>query len=149
MKRQARLLATTGAVLAVLAAAAFGFERWYEAGPGSTHAYAVVVTRDGREMHRFSLAELQRLHARTVKMQGQDETGPTLLSVLRAAGIDAFSAVTITGLGVRDKGELELERKQVDDRVLLDIAKRGTAKLCGPDIPYASRVRDVIRLAVR
>ena len=86
---------------------------------------------------------------KTVKMQGQDETGPTLLSVLHAAGIDSFASVTVVGLGARDSGTLELRRAQVDEDVLLDIAKRGTVKVCGPDISWSARVRDVTELSVR
>ena len=47
------------------------------------------------------------------------------------------------GLGARDSGKLELDRSAVDQDVLLDVANRGTAKVCGPNIPYDERVRDV------
>jgi hypothetical protein len=40
-------------------------------------------------------------------------------------------------------------RDEIDEDVLLDFALRGTTKLCGPDIPWERRVRDVERIVVR
>jgi hypothetical protein len=60
-----------------------------------------------------------------------------------------FDSVTVTGLGVRDDGRIVLSRAQVDQDVVLDVAERGTTKLCGPNIAYEDRVRDVERIEVR
>ena len=73
---------------------------------------------------------------RRVEMQGKYEEGPPLLAVLEAAGVDDFGSVVIMGAGVRDSGRLKLQREQIDDDVLLDIANRGTCKIAGPDIAW-------------
>ena len=147
MQRQTRQLAITALALVVLIGAAFGVERWYAS--GHEQEYRMAVTRDGKTLRTFTIEELQALGMKTVKMQGLTESGPTLLSVLDASGVETFTAVVVTGLGARDSGRIELKRSEIDDRVLLDIARRGTAKVCGPGIVYVRRVRDVKVVAVR
>jgi hypothetical protein len=149
MRRQTTLLLAIGLGLVLLVGVAFGYEWWFSAGPGSGHPYVVRIVRDGRMLKSFKLPELEGLGMKTVTMQGQPESGPTLLSVLRSAGVSSFSTVTVLGAGARDGGRIELARSAIDDRVLLDIAKRGTTKVCGPDIQWSQRVRDVLDIEVR
>jgi hypothetical protein len=138
----------TAAILLAAVAGAFALERAFsppEDEPGRT----VSIVEGSKVLRTFTMDQLQDLGVRRVVMQGKPETGPSLLSVLSASGVTSFSSVTVIGLGVRDSGRLTLMRKAVDNDVLLDIAKRGTSKICGPDIPYARRVRDVTRVEVQ
>jgi hypothetical protein len=82
-------------------------------------------------------------------MQGQLQEGPALLEVLRQAGVEEFDSVVVRGMALRDAGVIELGRDEVDEDVLLDFAIRGTVKLCGPQIGWADRVRDVEEIEVR
>lgn len=129
-------------------AAAYAYERANAAAPGKA-GYGVAVTDGSRVLETFDVAQLRALGVRRVMMQGKPETGPTLLSVLGKAGVTQFESVTVIGLGARDSGKLVLDRSAVDQDVLLDVANRGTAKVCGPNIPYDERVRDVVRIEVQ
>jgi hypothetical protein len=142
-----RAVVAAAAVLLLTLAAAWGIEAWGRATPAAD-AYAVRVTRKGQTLRAFTVSDLEALGTHREYMQDQWQEGPRLLEVLSASKITSFARVTVIGLGARDAGRLDLERPSIDDRVLLDVAKRGTVKVCGPDIPYEKRVRDVIELAV-
>jgi hypothetical protein len=115
-----------------------------------TGAYRVRVTQDGRELAALGLAELRAVGTATVVAQGSVQEGPRLIDVLRRAGVEDFTSVTVIGPGVRDKGHLELARAQVASDTVLSLAKkRGTVKVAGPAIPADERVRDVTEIRVR
>jgi hypothetical protein len=153
--RTVRTRITIAAVTLVLVAGVAA-AWWFEAATPvptssatSTGAYRVRVTRDGRELASFDLAALQAIGMRSVVVQGGTETGPQLLAVLARAGAEDFSAVTIVGTGERDSGRLELNASDIGPDVVLDIAKRGSVKVAGPDIPREWRVRDITEIQVR
>ncbi len=143
--RQKRVLAATVTVVVVGVAAAWALQ----ALAGDDEAYEITVTRGGKTEAVLGLEDLRALPSRTVEMQGQEQSGPTLLSVLAEADIERFRSVRVIGMGVRDDGVIVLLPSQLDEDVLLDIAERGTTKVCGPEIPWADRVRDVQRIEVR
>ena len=119
------------------------------AGITAPKGYQVTVMRDGRTLATFTLPALEAVGVKHVVVQGQSQYGPTLLSVLAKAGVKSFSAVDVTGQGVRDSGKLTLTRAQVVPDVVLAVAQRGTVKIAGSDIPQDKRIRDVIRLVVK
>jgi hypothetical protein len=129
---------------------------WFEsstppsASPAATAStYRVRITRGGTELASFDLAQLQAIGMKTVIVQGGTEQGPPLLAVLERAGASEFTTVTILGTGTRDTGRLELSVAEVGPDTVLDIAKRGTVKVAGPNIPYDMRVRDITEIQVR
>lgn len=138
-------LAAVGLVCLAVASA------WFveKAVTDNADVYRVPVVRDGEVLAEFDVQELEALGTRRIEMQGKYEEGPSLLTILEAAGVDEFESVVILGAGVRDSGRLELALDEVDENVLLDIANRGTCKVAGPDIAYEDRVRDIIRIEVR
>ena len=73
----------------------------------------------------LGLDDLRAFRRAPVVMQGQEQDGPALLTVLAEAGVDSFRSVRVVGMGVRDDGLIVLEPNEVDDNVLLDIAERG------------------------
>jgi hypothetical protein len=87
----------------------------------------------------------------TTPEQDSDQHGPTLPSVLKAAGIESFSELTVIGLskGRVATAELTLSSNQVDETVVLDITNRGTTKLAGINIPSEDWIRDVSELRVK
>jgi hypothetical protein len=111
--------------------------------------YVIVVERGEDALCAINLDELRALESRSVVMQGQRQEGPPLLLVLESCGVVEFESVEVFGMGVRDDGYIRLNRDEIDEDVLLDFALRGTTKLCGPDIPWERRVRDVERIVVR
>lgn len=82
-------------------------------------------------------------------MQGGTETGPGLLDVLRRAGVTDVTTITIIGTGARDSGRLVMAAGDIGSETVLDIAKRGTVKVAGPNIPREDRVRDITGIEVR
>jgi hypothetical protein len=129
-------------------AGAYAFEHRFTPSKGEPGG-SVSVVEGPTTLRDFTVDELQALGTRRVVMQGRPEEGPPLLSVLSAAGVDEFASITVVGVGARDSGRLTLPRKAIDRDVLLDIANRGTTKICGPKIAYDRRVRDVLRIEVR
>jgi len=138
------------AAVLLLLVGAWAVERFSSglAGSADETPYSVSVVVDGETIKRFTLDDLESLKSKRVVMQGQPEEGPPVLTVLSAAGVSEFDSLMFVGMKVRDGGILILPRDEVSGDVLLDIAKRGTAKVCGPEIPQESRVRDVIRIEV-
>jgi hypothetical protein len=115
----------------------------------STGGYHVRITQDGRQIASLNLAQLQAIGMRTVVVQGGTEQGPPLLTVLARVGATDFTTVTIIGAGARDTGRLDISVADVGPDTVLDIAKRGTVKVAGPNIPKDMRVRDVTEIQVR
>jgi hypothetical protein len=70
-------------------------------------------------------------------------------TLLRDAGAGTYDSVDVRGAGLRDGGRLTLTLAQVKRKVQLDFSDRGTVKVCGPNIPWADWVRDVISLDAR
>ena len=117
--------------------------------PASSGVYSVKVTRDGRLLATFDLTQLEGLGMKQVVVQGRTEQGPTLLAVLEHAGVGSYTSVTIIGSGAKDAGRLVLDASDIGPDTVLDIAKRGTVKVAGPNITYAQRVRDITEIQVR
>jgi len=143
--RQKRALVATVVIIVAAVATAWALQSF----GGSTSDYKVTVTRAGSVVGVFTLADIAKMPGRRVVMQGQAQEGPPLLAVLQQAGVERFEEVRIVGMGVRDDGLIVLSASEIDQDVLIDIAERGTTKLCGPDIAWADRVRDVERIEVR
>ncbi len=142
--RQRLALTATVTVLAVAVAAA-----WLAQWLSDPDAYRVEIVVDGETIGAFNLDSMKALPQREVRMQGQTQEGPSVLSLLEVVGVKEFERLVITGIGERDDGFIELDADEVDENVLLDFAARGTVKVCGPDVEWADRVRDVERIEVR
>ena len=137
-------LAATATVLAVAVAAAW-FAQWMT----DPDAYRVEIVVDNETVGAFNLDSMKALPQREVSMQGQIQEGPSVLSLLEVAGIKQFDRLVISGMGERDDGRIVLTSHEVNEDVLLDFAARGTVKICGPNVEWADRVRDVQRIEVR
>ena len=111
-------------------------------------AYTVALTRNGALLRRFTLADLHALPATRVTIDGKVQDGPTLLSVLAAAGVRGHPAVIVLGAGLRDSGKLVLPASRVNGRIVVDFADRGTVKVCSPQIAWGHWVRDVKEIRV-
>jgi hypothetical protein len=113
--------------------------------------YFVAVFSGDSQVATLKLNDLTNLPQVSVKADGKDQNGPTLLSVLGLAGIKDFSSVTAYGYskGRVATAELTLSKAQINEQVVLDISNQGTAKLAGPDIPGNSWIIDVNKLVVK
>jgi hypothetical protein len=145
MSRPGRVAAlapvVVAALVAVVALAPVGCSRWGRAG---SRAQFTVVVRGGRQT-TFSLDSLARLPFVRVMADGKEQEGPTLSTVLAAAGARDYSGVTVIGR----IGRLRLARSSVTADVLLDFTNRATVKLASPHIPKSRWVKDVTRIEVQ
>jgi len=137
------------AFVAVVVVVGVAFATEFIVAATSTDEYHLRVVRGGAVLADFDRQDLERMELRRVFMQGKFEEGPSLLTVLVSAGVEDFEEVTVVGAGVRDSGRIVLAREEIDEDVLVDLAIRGTAKICGPNIPWDARVRDVMELQVQ
>ncbi len=108
----------------------------------------LLVQQNGRVLGRFTLAQVQDLpqvEIATPQSHGaQTQKGPTVRSVLAAAGATGVDAVRIEG---RDPAQT-LTATELTDQVILSVTKRNTLKLSGTQLGKDRWVRDVTTLVV-
>lgn len=145
------VIIVAAALLVVGVATALAIQTWGRGANTPPSDYHVRVVQDGKELASFDLAALEAIGMKTVVAQGREQNGPTLLAVLKKAGVkDGFTQVTIIGSGMRDSGDLVLQRSAIGEDIVLSVApKRSTVKLAGPTVPEDMRVRDVTELIVQ
>lgn len=112
----------------------------------SAPSYSVAVTQNGSLLKRFTVADLRALPGATVTIDGKEQDGPSVPTVLAAADAAAYTTLSVKGIGVRDSGHLTLESARVNDRLLFDFSDRGTVKICSPDLEWNQWVRDVVEI---
>jgi len=114
----------------------------------SPASYSIKVERGGEVLKQYGLAALQALPRTSVVIDGKEQDGPLLSTVLADAGAASYDHVVIYGAGIRDEGSLELTAARVAANVQFDFAERGTAKICGPKLDRSEWVRDVLTISV-
>jgi hypothetical protein len=154
--RARRRLYIAAGALAVVVLGALVAERLVNGAaqaPGGTPAapaYTVTVQRDGTTLKRFTAAQLHALPQTHIMSDGKSQDGPSLATVLKAAGVrGAYAALDIRGVGVRDGGRLTLPAAKVTPKTILDFSDRGTLKVVSPSLSFRERVRDVTAIIVR
>jgi hypothetical protein len=108
----------------------------------------VAVSRGGKVLHRFSVAELRALPPQRVTINGKTQEGPSLKTVLETAGVTSYGSLSVVGYGLRDRGRLTVSAAAAEGS-MLDFADRGTVKFCNPTLAWDQWVRDVTELDVR
>jgi hypothetical protein len=147
-----RLAALVAAVLALVALA--WIVEWQATGAtpsvagGPAPGYAVKVMRGDTVLKAFSVAALHALPAVTIVADGKPQQGPSVRTVLAAAGVTSFSALDVRGMGLRDSGRMTLAAQAVTSVVILDFNDHGTVKIVSPTMDWRVRVRDVTELIV-
>jgi hypothetical protein len=104
------------------------------------------VTTNGEVAADWTLAELEAAVEYTeLSVDGNDQSGPLLLDVLEASGIDQWESAEILGMGEGRVFEvtLEINSSEVDNGWILDVTKQGTLKLASAGLPREQWVRDV------
>lgn len=94
----------------------------------------------------WTLADLEsRVDFVSITIDGDDQSGPRLLDVLNASGVDGWETAEVFGLGEGRVVEvaLDITSAQVNDGWILDVTKQGTLKLATADLPREQWVRDV------
>lgn len=94
----------------------------------------------------WTLADLEsRVDSVSITIDGDDQTGPRLIDVLDASGVDGWETAEVFGMGEGRFVEvaLDITSAQVNDGWILDVTKQGTLKLAAADLPREQWVRDV------
>lgn len=94
----------------------------------------------------WTLADLEsRVDSVSIPIDGDDQTGPRLIDVLDASGVDGWETAEVFGMGEGRFVEvaLDITSAQVNDGWILDVTKQGTLKLATADLPREQWVRDV------
>jgi len=115
-------------------------------GGGSAPSYSVAVMQGGRLLRRFTVADLRALQSVTATIEGKEQDGPAVTTLLTAAGAGTYQTLSVKGIGARDSGRLSLDAAGVNDRLMLDFSDRGTVKICSPDLEWNQWVRDVVEI---
>ena len=108
------------------------------------------VFRGGARLATLTVAAIQSLPSTTAEAGGESKAGPTLRSVLKAAGVSSFRKVTVFGVfrGRVAEGEITLRDDEVTDQVVLTQNQRGEWRLFAPSVTSEQWIVDVKRLSV-
>lgn len=112
----------------------------------SSPGYSITVRQGGEVLKKYDLDALRALPQTSVVVDGKEQDGPLLRSLLDDAGVDPSATVHVAGAAIRDEGRLTLTAGQVDRNVQLDFSERGTAKVCSAWLDRGEWVRDVISI---
>ena len=138
-------------LLVVGAAAAMLFAGCSDDGEVSSPGDDVVLrVVDGYAVARdWTLADLEaEIPFSEVVVDGDAQTGPRLVEIIAASGIDEWETGQVLGMGegrVFEVG-LDIYSSEVDDTWVFDVTNRGTLKLASPDLSREMWVRDVAEL---
>ena len=113
---------------------------------GSPPAYSIKVEQGGAVLKDYDLTALHALPQASVEIDGKEQDGPLLATVLADAGVARYGTVQIRGAAIRDPGRLTLSAAQVARDVQLDFSDRGTVKVCSAWLERREWVRDVLTI---
>ena len=116
-------------------------------GDGGGEVLRVVVA--DAEVASWTVGDLEKaVPIVEIVVDGDTQSGPRLLDVLAAAGVDDWQIGEVLGKGEGrsfDVG-LEISASDVDEGWILDVSNRGTLKLASANLPRQLWVRDVAEI---
>ena len=110
--------------------------------------YSIEVQKGGEVLKSYDLAALLALPQASVEMEGKQQEGPLLTTLLEDAGAASYGMVEIRGAAIRDPGRLSLTAAEVARGLQLDFSDRGTVKVCSRWLERKEWVRDVLTISV-
>ncbi|MEZ4502521.1 MAG: hypothetical protein R3C39_07840 [Dehalococcoidia bacterium] len=114
-------------------------------GPG----VVLNVTRGDELLKAWTLDEILALPQQEIEADGDTQTGPWLRDLLAASAVGTWQHATVHGSGEGRAFDIELEIESGPaEGYVLDITRRGTAKLAGQDLPRERWVRDVTEIRI-
>jgi hypothetical protein len=115
-------------------------------GGGDSGGVILNVFVAGETVASWTLADLEEAVVfTTLTIDGDEQSGPLLIDVLAASGVDGWEQAEVLGKGEGRSFDVgvEIEANAVDDGWILDVTNRGTLKLAAEALPREQWVRDV------
>ena len=131
-------------VVAIVMAACSGGNATGTEAPAEDVVLRVVL--DGEVTVDWTLAALEEQFAFTdLAIDGDTQSGPLLVDVLTASGVEQWTSGEVLGMGEGRVFEVSLPiaSSDVDAGWVLDVTNQGTLKLAAAEIPREQWVRDV------
>jgi hypothetical protein len=104
------------------------------------------IVAGGEVARDWTLVELQaEVPFAEIEVEGDTQTGPTLLSAIAASGVGDWDSAEVLGMseGRVLEVSLDIRAADVDDSWILDVSNRGTLKLAAAGLERQRWVRDV------
>ena len=104
------------------------------------------VVLDGEVAVDWTLAGLEeQISFADLAIDGDTQSGPLLVDVLTASGVDEWTSGEVLGMGEGRVFEVSLPiaSSEVDAGWVLDVTNQGTLKLASAELPREQWVRDV------
>ena len=131
-------------VAAIVMAACTGADATGSEPPAEDVVLRIVL--DGEVAVDWTLAALEEEIAFTdLAIDGDTQSGPLLVDVLAAAGVEEWTSGEVLGMGEGRVFEVSLPiaSSEVDAGWVLDVTNQGTLKLAAAELPREQWVRDV------
>lgn len=107
--------------------------------------YTVKITQKDKELKSYTIDDIKKLPASKIEVEGKQEEGPSLVDILKDAGVQEYSRLTIKGAY---RTEATLTKEQIEKSSILDITNHGTVKLATVAIPKKEWIKDIIEITV-
>jgi len=114
------------------------------ASPSASGGTLLTVLLPGGASVPLSLRQLRALPQATLRIAGNQASGPPLEEILEATGVGKFETLTLVG-----KNSIVLSSRDISSEVILRLTDHGTLDLAGEFIPPAKWVKDVREIRVR
>lgn len=114
------------------------------ASPSASGGTLLTVLLPGGTSVPLSLRQLRALPQATLRIAGNQASGPPLEEILEATGVGKFDTLTLVG-----KKSIVLSSRDISSEVILRLTDHGTLDLAGEFIPSAKWVKDVREIHVR
>ena len=131
-------------VVAIVMAACSGGNTTVAEPPSEDVVLRIVL--DGEVAVDWTLAALEEEIAFTdLAIDGDSQSGPLLVDVLAASGVEEWTSGEVFGMGEGRVFEVSLPivSSEVDAGWVLDVTNQGTLKLAPAELPREQWVRDV------
>lgn len=116
-----------------------------QADQAKTADYQVKVTMAGKELKSYTIEDIKKMPTISLQVDGKEEVGPSVASILKDAGVETFSKVTFKGAF---NTQATLTKEQMGEDTMVDLTNHNTVKLATKAISKNDWIKDIIEIAV-
>lgn len=111
----------------------------------NNYVYTIKVVGKNKEYKKYTLEDISKLPSKSIVIDGKEQKGPLLSTLLSDAGVTSFSKVTVKGIS---KSSITLAKDKIGEDTILDVANRGTVKLASKQIKKEEWIKDIVEIDV-